>query len=250
MSLKNFYEQHLQLHTFRVELKSGKILRFAIDGARKGDLEEWLREPDVMDPNFSGPFLSFYTNYDRMVFVRIAAVRRFIFCWNPVHGAIDAGAYTDPFNIMEREKSIEPVTDEVLGDQKDPDWLYDPEPDSETKDSLEPEEINETSETADEPDYNSQLDIPDAIVLVDGDEEPILYYDLDDEADSLMIDNEMHFHSLSFGERFISFADEDGEQNYIPVENILCLDVSRRLVYNDQEWAEMERRRMLDNNVN
>lgn len=49
---------------------------------------------------------------------------------------------------------------------------------------------------------------------------------------------------------FISLPDEDGEQNYIPVTNIDCLETARVFIYFDEAWEEMERRREIENNKN
>ncbi|MBC7627892.1 MAG: hypothetical protein H7254_11465, partial [Ferruginibacter sp.] len=37
---------------------------------------------------------------------------------------------------------------------------------------------------------------------------------------------------------FISLPDEDGEQNYIPVTNIDCLETARVFIYSDEAWEE------------
>jgi hypothetical protein len=55
---------------------------------------------------------------------------------------------------------------------------------------------------------------------------------------------------MSIACRFLSFADADGENNYIPVENVVCLDVTRRLVFDNEVWDEMERGRRLNENLN
>ena len=49
---------------------------------------------------------------------------------------------------------------------------------------------------------------------------------------------------------FISLPDEDGEQNYIPVINIDCLEVARAFIYPDDMWEEMENMRKIEDNKN
>jgi len=251
MSLKNFFEQHLQLHTLRIELKSGRVLRYPIDPRRKQELEEWMRNPADPFSSLISSFLSFYSDYDRMVFIRISAVNRFTFLWDPVHSAIDVGAYSDPFNIINNDTKedtfidAEKQVDEV---KETPQWLKNLDLDEIPEDYTFHAD-NDDLQDAEFENFEGP-DIPDAIVLVDNEQEPYLYYSLDEEQDYIQINNKTGFNSVALEGRFISFADENGEENYIPVENIVCLDVSRRLVYNDQEWEEIERKWMLDNNTN
>ena len=49
---------------------------------------------------------------------------------------------------------------------------------------------------------------------------------------------------------FISLPDEDGEQNYIPVTNIDCLELDRAFIYPDETWEDLENMRRLEDNKN
>lgn len=262
MSLKKFFEQHLQLHTLRIELYSERVLRYQIDAQRKEELEEWMRNPIDPFSSLTSSFLSFYADYDRMVFIRISAIKRIIFCWDYAATLASPLGYSDPFDIIE-SRNIDTDVNEDTGTDETPEWLKgldddDGEASKEGGDVVNEDEPAEDDELLeddelvkdDEFDNPDMPDIPDAIVLLHSEPQPLLYYDLDEDVDCLPVTNESGYNSLSVDGRFISFTDEDDEQNYIPVENIICLDVARRLVFCDIQWEEMERKRVMDNNTN
>ncbi len=49
---------------------------------------------------------------------------------------------------------------------------------------------------------------------------------------------------------FLCFIDEDGEKNYLPLINIVCIDVKRDLIYNDEMWNEIQKEKELGNRKN
>lgn len=193
-------EHHLQIHTLRIELINGRVLLYNIDATRKEELEDFLnhRTDDLLE--FSTPFLSFYASPDRMVFIRISAIGRLIFCWDAAEAIETQHSYHDHFKVTST--------------------------------------------------FEGDLIIPDALFLLKGLQEPLVFSDLDEEGNFLGI-SEVSFtnrHFLKGG--FIALPDEDGEQNYIPACNIQCLEVKRALIYPDDMWKEMEQQRDLDNNMN
>ncbi|MEO6733047.1 MAG: hypothetical protein ABIN01_17620 [Ferruginibacter sp.] len=194
-------DEHLLLHTLRIELMNGKVLFYNIDAYRKEELEEWLqaRTNDLME--FSNNFLSFYAIPDRMVFVRISAIKRLIFLW-------DAAA----------------------------DVLSEP---SQYHDNFEVAEI-----------IDGELLLPAVIILLRSDPQPLIFSDLDPEGDFPGIGEESFSNDHFLKGGFISLPDEDGEQNYIPVTNIDCLEMARAFVYPDDTWEEMENMRRMEDNKN
>lgn len=89
--------------------------------------------------------------------------------------------------------------------------------------------------------FEGELLISSAIFLIRGCKEPLVFDDLDPEADFLNLSEESfeNPHFLKGG--FIALPDEDGEQNYIPVANIEYMEVDRSLIYPDQIWEEMNK---------
>ncbi|MBA2562130.1 MAG: hypothetical protein H0V14_04315 [Chitinophagaceae bacterium] len=200
MSIKKYIEHHIQLHTLRIELISGKVLLYNIDAHRKEDLEKWLlaRTDDLM--NFSDDFISFYASPGRMVFIRISAIKRLIFCWDAAVTVSDAWQYHDHFEVTSK--------------------------------------------------FEDELLIPEVIIQLHAVSEPLVFSDLDPNSDFLGINEESFSNDQFLKGGFISLPDEDGEQNYIPVKNIDCLEVDRAFIYPDDIWEEMERIRYIENNQN
>lgn len=200
MSLKKYLEHHVQVHTLRFEMIGGKVLLYTIDANAKEELENWLQHRTNDLAEFSSTFLSFYASPDRMVFMRIAAIGRLIFCWDAAALVTDPCVYHDNFKCSEKEED--------------------------------------------------ELFIPEIIILLHGITEPLLFSNLNPEEDFLGFDEQSfdNEHFLKGG--FISLPDEDGEQNYIPVTNIDCLETARVFIYSDEAWEEMERRREIENNKN
>ncbi len=200
MSIKKYIEHHVQVHTLRIELISGKVLLYSIDANRKEELEKWLlaRTDDLMD--FSDDFISFYASPGRMAFIRISAIKRLIFCWDAAATVSDTWQYHDHFEVTSK--------------------------------------------------FEDELLIPEVIIQLHTVSEPLIFSDLDPNSDFLGINEESFSNDQFLKGGFISLPDEDGEQNYIPVKNIDCLEVDRVFIYPDDMWEEMERIRDIENNLN
>ena len=200
MSIKKYIEHHVQVHTLRIELISGKVLLYSIDAHRKEELEKWLlaRTDDLMD--FSDDFISFYASPGRMAFIRISAIKRLIFCWDAAATVSDPWQYHDHFVVTSK--------------------------------------------------FEDELLIPEVIIQLHTVSEPLIFSDLDPNSDFLGINEESFSNDQFLKGGFISLPDEDGEQNYIPVKNIDCLEVDRVFIYPDDMWEEMERIRDIENNLN
>ncbi|MEO6000799.1 MAG: hypothetical protein ABIN89_28380 [Chitinophagaceae bacterium] len=92
--------------------------------------------------------------------------------------------------------------------------------------------------------------IPRLIIQLRNNSEPLVYEDLDPNSDFLGIDEQsfQNMHFLKGG--FLTVKDEDGEQNYIPMINIECIEVERVYIFPDDMWEEMQNMRNRRNNVN
>jgi hypothetical protein len=200
MVSKKFREEHLLLHTLRIELMNGRVLLYRIDARIKQELEQWLqiRTDDLVE--FSDVFLSFYANSGRMVFIRVSAIQRLIFCWDTAATVADPQEYHDHFEVTSKSEN--------------------------------------------------ELLIPAVIILLRNNSEPLVFSDADPENDFLGIDEESFSNEHFLKGGFLSLPDMDGEQNYIPVINIDCLEADRAFIYPDDMWEEMERMRDIENNTN
>ena len=167
---------------------------------RKEELETWLqaRTDDLME--FSDHFLSVYASPDRMAFIRIAAIKRLIFCWDAAVTVPEPWQYNDHFEVTSK--------------------------------------------------FEDELLIPEVIILLRNDPQPLIFSDIDPDNIYLGISEESFSNDHFLKGGFISLPDEDGEQNYIPVTNIDCLELARAFIYPDDMWEEMENMRRLEDNKN
>ena len=200
MPTKKYMDEHLLLHTLRIELINGKMLLYSIDAYWKEALQNWLqaKTDDLME--FSNDFLSFYAIPDRMVFVRISAIKRLIFCWDAAVTVKEPSQYYDHFK----------VTIMIEG----------------------------------------EIMIPEVIILLRSDLQPLVFSDLDPDDNFFGINEESFSNDHFLKGGFISLPDQDGEQNYIPVTNVDCLEVARAFIYPDDIWEAMENIRKIEDNKN
>ena len=200
MPTKKYMDEHVLLHTLRIELMNGKVLLYNIDAHRREELENWLqtRTDDLM--KFLDNFLSFYASPDRMAFIRISAIKRLIFCWDPAVIVSEPSQYHDHFEVTDK--------------------------------------------------FEGELLIPSVIILLRSDPQPVVFSDVDPHSDFLGIDEESFSQNNFLKRGFISLPDGDGEQNYIPVINIDCLEVARAFIYPDDMWDDMENLRKVNDNKN
>ena len=200
MPNKKYVDEHLLLHTLRIELMNGKVLLYNIDAHRKEELENWLQTRTDDSIEFSDDFISFYASPNRMAFIRIAAIKRLIFCWDAAANISGPVTYHDNFDVTST--------------------------------------------------FEDELLIPEVIILLRHDPEPIVFSDIDPDDTYLGIDEQSFSNNHFLKGGFISLPDEDGEQNYIPVTNIDCLEVGRAFIYPDEMWEEMENMRKMEDNKN
>jgi len=92
--------------------------------------------------------------------------------------------------------------------------------------------------------------IPRLIIQLRNNPEPLVFEDLDPASDFLGIDEQsfQNTHFLNGG--FLTVKDEDGEQNYIPMINIECIEVERVYIFPDDMGEEMQNMRNSRDNVN
>ena len=189
MKLNRYVDQTIQIHTLRIELIDEKILLYKISPQVKDELEKCLfnRADDMMEGN--NMFVSFHTEADRFVFVKISCIKKIIFCWDIISAGQEYLIYQDNFDV-------------VINDEEDP-------------------------------------IISELIIKIRNSNEPAVFDNLDPDADLLGIDENSfkNIHFLKGG--FLTVKDEDGDQTFVPIVNIECIEVNRVFVYPDDIWQEM-----------
>lgn len=93
--------------------------------------------------------------------------------------------------------------------------------------------------------FEDELSIPPVIILLKN-SGVVEFPDADPDDDFLGIDEESFSNDNFLKGGFITLSDEDGEQNYIPVVNIDCMEVDRAFIYPDNIWKEMKKMRKVE----
>lgn len=96
----------------------------------------------------------------------------------------------------------------------------------------------------------NELFLPQAIIKVRGVAVPYCYWEADFDNNFLFIDERSFSNKKFLKTGFITLPDNDGEQNYIPVRNIVCLELDRRLVITNEDWHQIQLQRNLGRSLN
>lgn len=165
----------------------------------KDELESWLFDlvDDVMERQ--NTFLSFHSEADRFVFVKISSIKRIIFCWDIVPSKQEYILYRDNFDLLSEED--EPI-------------------------------------------------IPELIIKIRSSNEPLVFDNFDPDSDLLGIDENSFRNQYFIKVGFLNVLDEDGDQNFIPMVSVECIEVNRVYIYPDEIWQEMQRQSELENSSN
>ena len=208
-------------HTIRVELKDGSVLHYEVSPKAKKACRNQL-----LDESFSNQirsFVWFYIPEDRLVLIKENEIIRITFCFDaPPRGDAD---YRDNFNILEKYPlEIEP------GEEED---------EAET-------------ETAD-----LGLDLPELIIMHRREKEDSeivqgvtmktegfygnvsCYFDMsENEIDGLSIEYFKEDEEwVLMTSKYIQFVDGDGEENFMPLNNLSVIEIQRSFVMSDENLA-------------
>lgn len=99
MSIETYLDHHIKLHTLRIELIDGKTLLYRISATVKEELANWMDNSVGELMGMHKVFLTFYSSSDRMVFIRISSIKRFIFCWDIIGQSEEIQKYHDNFLV-------------------------------------------------------------------------------------------------------------------------------------------------------
>jgi hypothetical protein len=191
------------VYTLRIELVNGRVLLYGIDTQSKQELIETLRDHAGHEENENPlAFILFETSDKRQVLVNIESVVRITFCFDYAETVKNPRKYYDNFGILDSAG--------VELEERQP-----------KNGELEMHVVQE--------EY-----IPDGIVLHKGPASvdlyftnPIVYNSLDEEAlAGLDIEAEGAFPLR----QFINLTDDEGEETFIPMNQIIVLEVAAGVI--------------------
>lgn len=213
-------------HTIRVELIDGSVLHYEVTPEAKKACRNQLT-----DDSFSNrirSFVWFYIPEDRLVLINEREIIRITFCFDAP--AREEVAYRDNFNLLEKYPlEIEPVEEK--------------------------EEYEEEEEEAEIADVG--LDLPQLIIMHRREKEDSeivqgvtmktegfygnvsCYFDLhENQTDGLFIENFEEEDGLTLmTSKYLQFQDDDGEDNFMPLNNISVIEIQRSFILSDENLA-------------
>ena len=202
----------LVVHTLRVELLNGQVLRYNLDVESKQYLMRRLREnSDGDDDKQLLRFIWFHTSLKRTVIINADSIVRITFCFDRKDIVQNPDAYYDNFKLIEKETTLQD---------------------------------RETSEG--EVRLHVVVDeyIPQAIIYHKGIPANDGYYTNPLKYDSLDAGALMGFEMELEGDvpyrQFIELIDDDGETSFIPLNEIIVLEFETSLIFPDDEDLDFE----------
>lgn len=208
-------QENIQLikHTLRVELLNGNSLLFGISEEEKDEICDLLyMQSDGEDGSTPVPFLFFQISGNRSVILNMAAVLRLTFCFDFITEEAGLETYYDNFDARA------------------------------TEDEDEQEEAESKSKwyLLGEEDYLPQLTIYHKGLVPEDDEyhtNPFFYNSLDEGDLADFVDEINEEVPLR---QFINLIDDDGEETFIPLSQIILLEGDNSLFEIDTEEEKEE----------
>jgi hypothetical protein len=199
----------LARHTLRIELLNGMVLIYRIDVEQKQHLIGKLRSnADGTEESRPIIFLWFETSLQRQVIINITEIARITFCYDYSIELAEPNSYFDNFKVLEKDTTlVEEATEEgkvrlhVVTQEFLPSAIL----------------------------YHKGIAPEDGYEI-----NPLLYYDLSKGCLGLFgleLDDEIPLR------QFINFVDLDGEENFIPINQIIVMEFEDNLMY-DEEYEE------------
>jgi hypothetical protein len=192
-------------HTVRIDMTDNSVYQFPLLPEDKQQLIEQLRNLSFgMNEERTGTRLLVFNIYPgRMVFINTAYLLRLIFCFDPPHEDSAVG-YRDNFKVLDEDEKTEDD--------------YAKEKDKEGEEIFLPQAIIKLSKK------------------VGYQESDVLCFSSISEGDLSGLDMEAENPADGLRE-FIELIDEDGENNFIPLKQIMCIEVDRNIV-NEKDIEE------------
>lgn len=196
------FDQHVSF-TLRIELLNKNVLLYRIDTKNKERLIEQLNENSIGLESTPLNFLWFETSLKRNVIVNTDAIVRITFCYDFSAVANTPNSYYDNFNVVDKDVSLQEIENEngevrmyVVNEEYIPDGIV----------------------------YHKGL-CPEGDLYYTN---PMVYSGLNpgelDEMDEELLD-------LSTMRQFINLIDDDGEESFIPMKQIIVLEVAKKVIF-------------------
>lgn len=202
-------------HTIRIELKDGSTLIYRVSVEAKTAFYKFLKMDAVSDNE--NEFLWFYIPQDRLVLVNKSDIIRITFCFDALDG--QEPKYYDNFNIVDpSQELLDPDPEE--DDDPAREELYLPQLIITHRRQKENTEIAEGVTMESEGYFDN---ISSYSSLNEGDVEGF---------DFEYFDDEKEWHLLAY--KYLQFIDDDGEENFMPLNNLSVIEIERPLIMADE----------------
>lgn len=186
--------------TVKIEMMNDTVLLYSLPEEEKDRLQHWLNDRSSGYKNISHSFIGFHALPERYVLVRVNDIARLVIQCDYIDNSSRITEYYDNFNVIpEANKNIENIDEEF---QNDPEFL----------------------------DFLLDHFYPEIIIKMKGKKEPIIYSGIDENENCLAIlrgDLVLHHMDKS---GYLKVMDEDGEENFIPLKNISCIESNLSLM--------------------
>lgn len=197
--------EKLVVYTLRIEMNNGKVLFYHIDNENKNYLLNKLERNSFGDVDVNMPFIWFETSANRMAIINVDFIVRTTFCVDYGDYLDTINGYFDNFNQLDKETSIR--------EEKTPEGV----------------QLHVVE----------QHFLPKAIIFHKGktasqelENNLFTYWELDDGClTSFLFELEG---DVSF-RQFINLTDDDGEESFIPIKQIIAMEVDKNVVSSEIE---------------
>ena len=201
----------LVAYTLRIELQNGRILIYRIDAENKEYLLNKLRaNSEGSDDNAPIQFLWFETFLNRHVIINASEIVRITFCFDFLEQIENTNAYYDNFEVVEKDTSL--VSQET---EEGESRMY------VLEEAYLPQAIIYHKASALEDDYTGN---------------PQLFYSLDNGCLGIF---HLELDSALPMRQFLNLIDNDGEECFIPLKQIIVMEFEGNLFYNDDQDEEI-----------
>jgi hypothetical protein len=201
-------------HTIRIELKNGSTLLYRVSVEAKTALYKILNMEVVSDVETA--FIWFYIPHDRLVFVNKKDIIRITFCFDALD--VPEPEYYDNFGML--DNSAEADSDTEDDDEDNSNELYLPQLIITHNRKFENTKIVEGVTIQTEGYFGN---ISSYSSLNEGDVEGFDFESFVDEDE---------WQLLTY--TYLQFIDDDGEENFMPLDNLSVIEIERLLIMSDE----------------
>lgn len=205
----------LVTHTVRIELKDGSTLIYWVSVESKTALYQLIKKDAISDND--NEFLWFYIPEDRLVLINKKQIMRITFCFDPPDGKDPQ--YHDNFGLVisEEEELENGETIETNAGNE----IFIPQLIIAHNRQLEKTEIVDKVTMQTEGYFGNVSSYSD---LSEGDVEGFEFEYIDDEEEWVLTTY-----------KYLQFVDDDGEDNFMPLENLFVIEAERPLLMSDEK---------------